>query len=194
VVSIDVDFHGSKIHALKAGPQDGTTVLLLHGARFHSGTWKELGTLQRLGSAGFHALALDLPGFGKSETVDLPPASLLAKLVPVLGINRPVVVAPSMSGRFAYPFVESQAVSGFVPIAPAGTKEHAPKLKVANVPTLIVWGEKDQVFPVGQADLLAIAIKGSRKLILPGANHPCYLDRPKEFHEALIEFLKGLPP
>src|SRR5262245_58643410 len=55
-----------KLHWLEAGPADGRTVLLLHGQRFHSGTWQQLGTLDRLAAAGFHAVALDLPGFGAS--------------------------------------------------------------------------------------------------------------------------------
>ena len=57
-----------------------------------------------------------------------------------------------------------------------------------GVPRLVVWGEDDQVIPVSQASVLAQALSGET-LILAGASHPCYLDRPDEFHRALLDFL-----
>ena len=42
------------LHWLETGPADGLPVLLLHGARFHSGTWQELPS-QLEQSSGAHA-------------------------------------------------------------------------------------------------------------------------------------------
>jgi abhydrolase domain-containing protein 14 len=168
-------------------------VLLLHGQRFHSKTWKELGTLDRLAKEGFHAIALDLPGYGAS-----PPGGSqrldLADFIDAQKIAAPVVVAPSMSGRFALPLVTTQPerVAGFVAVAPVELAAYESALRKLALPTLIVWGEKDDVVPLAQAKDLHEWVKDSRLVILPGARHPCYLDRPDEFHAALIEFLQSV--
>jgi pimeloyl-ACP methyl ester carboxylesterase len=99
-----------------------------------------------------------------------------------------------MSGGFAFPFVEAhpERVAGFVPVAPVRTPEFARRLEGRPVRTLVVWGDRDRVFPPSQADLLVKALPNARKLILEGARHPCYLDAPDRFHEALLGFVEPL--
>jgi pimeloyl-ACP methyl ester carboxylesterase len=183
-----------KLHWLEAGPAGGMPVLLLHGARFHSGTWEQLGTLDRLAKEGFRAVALDLPGFGGSPAAP-PGASLdLAEFVAAQKLERPVVLSPSMSGNAALPLVtrHPDQVSGFVAVAPVELPTYESGLRKLALPTLIVWGEKDEVVPVAQAKALHGWVKDSQLVILSGARHPCYLDRPDEFHAALIAFLKSV--
>ena len=105
VTESDLDIGGDSLHLRTAGPINGAPVLLLHGASFDSGTWEELGTLQKLADAGYRAIAIDLPGFGKSKTLRAAPNTFLAELLPKLEIGRPVVVSPSMSGRFSFPLL-----------------------------------------------------------------------------------------
>jgi abhydrolase domain-containing protein 14 len=188
-----VNFQGQRIHTLTAGPDGGRSVLLLHGAKFHSGTWEQLGTLALLAKAGYRAVALDLPGFGKSPRWRPDRAKFLAELLPLLEIGRPVIVSPSMSGALVFPLIleHPELVAGFVAVAPAGTPRYAPRLKKSPVPTLIFWGEKDRLFPVAQAETLAASFTQAQVVILPGAQHPAYLDQPERFHEALLEFLSG---
>ncbi len=189
-----VEFDGHPIHTLVAGPESGPSVLLLHGARFDSNTWQKLGTLDLLASEGFRAVALDLPGFGKSEPWQVDRTTFLEQLLPVLEIGRPVVLAPSMSGAVTFPVLERrpELVSGFIGVAPAGTEIHAKRLMASKVPALVVWGERDEVFPVSQASLLAASFEHASVVILEGASHPCYLDEPARFHAAVLEFLHGL--
>lgn len=73
-----------------------------------------------------------MPGYG-----DSPPAEMVAtaqgrvafldRVFQELGMRRPVLISPSMSGRFALPFLLAQGdrLAGFVPIAPVGTKDYA---------------------------------------------------------------------
>lgn len=57
---------GQSLFFREARPAGGQaarfSVLLLHGIRFSSETWQNLGTLHRLAQAGYRAVAIDLPG------------------------------------------------------------------------------------------------------------------------------------
>ena len=77
-----IEVAGQSIYGRSAGIDDAPGVLLLHGAAFHSGTWEELGTLEKLAEAGYRVLAIDLPGFGESKSVSADRESFLAELLP----------------------------------------------------------------------------------------------------------------
>lgn len=57
------------------------------------------------------------------------------------------------------------------------------------VPTLVIWGAEDRLFPAGIADLVTANIKGARKLLIPDASHFPQLDNPSAFNAAVVEFL-----
>lgn len=190
-----ISFRGKTLRLRVAGPENAAvTVLLLHGARFDGATWASLGTLDLLAAKGHRAVALDLPGFGGSEAVDLAPEALLAALLPELGLRHPVLVAPSMSGRVAIPYLAAHGddVAGFVALGSVGSAAAVESLAGFRRPTLLVWGSEDRVVPVADARSLHAAIPGSRLEILPGAGHACYVERPAEFHRILLEFLAGV--
>lgn len=194
IAESSVEFQGHKLHLLTAGPEKGRAVLLLHGGRYHSGTWKKLGTLDVLADAGYRAVAIDLPGAGKSPNWQVDQKTFLAELIGSLDIGRPVMISPSRSGNLSFPLIldHPEKVSGYVPIAPVGAKEYASKLKGSPVPALIVWGEQDRLFRPAMAKKLAASFKTAEVVILPKAKHPAYLDQPDLFHEALLQFLAGL--
>jgi pimeloyl-ACP methyl ester carboxylesterase len=189
-----MEFRGSNLHVITAGPDDGRPVLLLHGASFHSGTWQELGTIDTLAAAGLRVVAIDLPGYGKSPESSVPSGDYLAALIPELGLDRPVIVSPSMSGRFSLPLLvgHQDLVGGYVPVAPAGATQYLSQLSDVHVPALVVWGGEDRIFPPDNAQLLADALGGAEVLMLEGARHPAYLDQPDVFHARLIAFTMGI--
>ncbi len=189
-----VETQGHYVHYLAAGPKTGQSVLFLHGAKYHSGTWKDLGTLEKMADAGFRAVAIDLPGFGKSAGWKIDVKVFLAELIDSLKIGRPVIVAPSMSGRIAFPLVvhNPEKAAGFVPIAALGTAMWGARLKDNPLPALVIWGSEDRMFKPAAHRALAARFEKSELLMLPGARHAAYLDQPDRFHEALLKYLAGI--
>ena len=56
-------------------------------------------------------------------------------------------------------------------------------------PTLIVWGDRDRIIPVRDADLFAELIPNSRKVVFGDTGHVAMLERPESFNALLAEFL-----
>ncbi|NXC44754.1 ABHEA protein, partial [Penelope pileata] len=139
------------------------------------------------------------PGYG-----DSPPAKTVAtqrgrvafleRVMQQLGLRRPVLVSPSMSGRFALPFLlaRGEQLAGFVAIAPVGARDHAAaQYSEVQTPTLILYGDRDT--GLGQQSLQSLRhLPRHRVVVLPGAGHACYIDKPEDFHRALLGFLGEL--
>jgi pimeloyl-ACP methyl ester carboxylesterase len=189
-----IGFENRRIHYLEAGAKAAgePSVVLLHGARFSSQTWADLGTLDTLAGAGFHVVAPDLPGFGKS-TGDPPAdrAGFFRGLLDELGLQKIALLSPSMSGSYAIPFLLEypDRVTHFLPVAPVGIPANIAALRRLEVPTLALWGETDHIVPVTVGQQLAAAMPNAELRVFAGAPHPCYLDATREFHEAILEFL-----
>jgi pimeloyl-ACP methyl ester carboxylesterase len=91
-----------KLFVQSFGPDNGPPVLLIGGTASWSGFWASFA--QRLGEAGYRAIAPDLPPFGFS---DYPPdgdysrkrqAGRLIDLIQAMAIERPIVLGHSYGG------------------------------------------------------------------------------------------------
>jgi len=60
------------------------------------------------------------------------------------------------------------------------------------VPTLVLVGAEDKSF-LAATDYMANKIKGSTKVVIPGAGHAANLHQPEAFNRAVTDFLAGLP-
>ncbi|MDF1798439.1 MAG: alpha/beta fold hydrolase [Planctomycetota bacterium] len=190
-----VEAAGATVHVLEAGEPSAPAVLLLHGRSFTSATWYELGTLEALSGGGQRVVAVDLPGFGSTPAAELDQASFLPALCDALGLDRPLVVAPSMAGSWCLPALNSGALAarGLVAVAPVGLAEHTAGLDALGLPVLLVWGSEDQGFPVALAERAAAAIAGAELVVFEGAPHPCYLDDPARFAALVLRFSSDCP-
>jgi pimeloyl-ACP methyl ester carboxylesterase len=66
-----------------------------------------------------------------------------------------------------------------------------PLLPRISAPTLIVWGENDRICPVEHAYLLRERIPDSRLIVLRRAAHNAMIDRPADFNDVVLRFLRG---
>jgi pimeloyl-ACP methyl ester carboxylesterase len=64
------------------------------------------------------------------------------------------------------------------------------RLPQIGCPTLVVWGEKDMIIPVRDADRFVELIPGARKIIMEDTGHVPMLERPRTFNDTLEEFLQ----
>ena len=182
---------GAKVHCLVAGNAAALPVVLLHGASFSAQTWQEIGTIDALTAAGCFVAAVDLPGYGQSDPNSGPPESWLGELLDAMTLTRPVVVSPSMSGRYSLPLVTGQPdrVKAFVAVAPVAISQYKDQLARITAPVLAVWGEHDRLIPQQQADLLVSSAKRGRKVVIAGGSHAPYMSDPAAWHRVLLEFL-----
>jgi pimeloyl-ACP methyl ester carboxylesterase len=63
------------------------------------------------------------------------------------------------------------------------------RLGDVKVPTLIVWGEKDSIIPVRDADEFERLIEDSRKVVMKDTGHIPMAERPQAFNDVLVDFL-----
>jgi pimeloyl-ACP methyl ester carboxylesterase len=63
------------------------------------------------------------------------------------------------------------------------------RLPEVKVPTLIVWGERDSIIPVRDADEFERLIEDSRKVVMKDTGHIPMAERPQAFNDVLVEFL-----
>lgn len=182
------------LHVLEVGDTFNTEVVLLHGMKFQAATWQDLGTLALLAAKSVRPLAVDMPGFGQSPACSVEQDEILEHFVAQETAGKPILLGPSMGGRIALKFAikHPDMLSGLILVGAVGVEENIDRLAEISVPTLLIWGAEDQISPLAASELLLEKIPGSRRVIIDGAPHPCYLDHPEVFHEALLNFLDTL--
>lgn len=62
-----------------------------------------------------------------------------------------------------------------------------------SLPTLVLCGGEDVMTPVKYSKYLADTIPGSRLVVIPGAGHMVFLQKPEEVNRELGEFFAAIP-
>lgn len=78
---------------------------------------------------------------------------------------------------------------GFRAMARASAEDVRDVLPHVDVPTLLVYGDRDVRAPLTVAEALHAAISGSRLVVLPDAGHLCNIEAPDDFNAAVRDFL-----
>lgn len=170
-------------------------VVLLHGQKFTSKNWAEIKTLQYIGAMGYTPMAVDLPNFGNSDKKDVDDdLKFMEELMKAINFTAPVIVSPSMSGKFSLPFLLSDPKNankkshGFIPVAPVIPENYKQYIKELQIPAAIVYGDKDSIFKNSVENVLS-KLPNSRLFKIKDASHPAYLDQPEIWHKILYVFL-----
>jgi pimeloyl-ACP methyl ester carboxylesterase len=64
----------------------------------------------------------------------------------------------------------------------------------ASMPTLIIWGDRDDIIPLSHAYVAHEAIPGSRLVIIEGVGHFPQVEAPEQFVTALVDFVDSTEP
>jgi pimeloyl-ACP methyl ester carboxylesterase len=83
--------------------------------------------------------------------------------------------------------------TGFRAMARASAENLRDALTGVEVPTLLVYGDKDVRAPLSVAEDLHAAIPGSTLVVLPGVGHACNVEAPEAFNAAVRGFLHAQP-
>jgi pimeloyl-ACP methyl ester carboxylesterase len=65
-----------------------------------------------------------------------------------------------------------------------------PRIKA---PTLILWGDRDNLLHVSAVPILEKAIRNHQTVIMKDCGHVPMLERPQETADHYLNFLRGLP-
>ncbi len=78
---------------------------------------------------------------------------------------------------------------GFLAMARASAEDVRDVLPHVDVPTLLVYGDRDVRAPLTVAETLHAAISASKLVVFPDAGHICNIEAPDEFNAAVRDFL-----
>jgi pimeloyl-ACP methyl ester carboxylesterase len=73
-----------------------------------------------------------------------------------------------------------------------GWPDNAALAQIA-APTLLLWGEADELVPVRYGRAAAAAIPGAQLVVLPGIGHIPSIEAPRDFVRILTDFAAGRP-
>jgi pimeloyl-ACP methyl ester carboxylesterase len=65
-------------------------------------------------------------------------------------------------------------------------------IQVVKKPTLVIWGEKDEIVPLKYGQRLSREISTARLVVVPNAAHLILFDAPGAVAQAIGEFVRGL--
>ena len=101
-------------------------------------------------------------------------------------LRHPTRIKPDL----AFQMMHGAGSPGFIPALDALTDyDFRDRLGDVKCPTLLVWGNEDNLVPVADADEFERLIPNARKVILEDTGHVPMIERPQTFNDCLMEFL-----
>jgi len=101
-------------------------------------------------------------------------------------VSHPARLDPALAAEQIRGAGKPGFIQGFEAVLHYEIRERLPEIAC---PTLIVWGDRDRLIPVSDADVFAELIPNSRKVVFGDTGHMAMLERPEAFNALLDEFL-----
>lgn len=164
-----------------------------------------------MGSLIAHEIAVDYPGrveklvlMGSAPTAvgdpSTPPLQML-----VAGLSDPI--DPAFVRQFEQSIFFGPVPDSFIDTATAEslkipaaiwqkvvagitTEDHSAKLADIRAPTLILWGDQDEIFGRADQDRLLASIPDSRLIVFPQVGHGLHVERPRRTVQDIVHFLR----
>jgi pimeloyl-ACP methyl ester carboxylesterase len=168
-------------------------LLLLHGLNGHSGTWRHnvayLSSQRKVVAPSLKpwsvATVLEIEGY--TNQVSALVEQLAPSTLSVAGNSMGGWIAMKLVGRFQH------QISALVLEDTAGTRKPLDESAIAavnasRIPVMIIWGRRDPIIPVADAEFLRSRIDMSEVKVLD-AGHVPHWQRPAEFNEIVGDFL-----
>jgi pimeloyl-ACP methyl ester carboxylesterase len=135
------------------------------------------------------AAGLYLPGYEVSDLFTLSYEQTMRLLFEDPAVAERVLAVPET------PELAAQRLKGQVTLARVAWNPYlySPKLMQRlhriQTPTLVLWGERDRLFPVAMGEAWATAITGTRLEVVPGCGHTPPVEQPGRTAEIVADFV-----
>ncbi len=139
------------------------------------------------------AAGLYLPGHEAPDLFTLSHEQTIRLLVADPAVAERLLAVPET------PELTAQRLKGQVTLARVSWNPYlySPKLMQRlhriRAPALIVWGERDRLFPVAMGEAWAAAIAGARLAVVPGAGHLPPIEQPERTADLVADFVASHP-
>jgi pimeloyl-ACP methyl ester carboxylesterase len=138
--------------------------------------------------------ALEVLTNREGDPVELVKRGIQVSTAPGFAQEHPRVVKELMDYRFTSPVpppqYQAQVFAG-AGMASLTEEQIEKRMAAIQAPTLILFGEHDNVVPPGNADLMAQKMPRARVEIIPGAGHIFPIEKPEETMAVVAAFLGG---
>jgi len=185
------NYKGNKIVYFKSEAAGSKkNIILLHGYSFESSVWDKINLPTALNKIGYNVYAVDEPGFPKSRNKQISNDlffDFLKDFITKLGGS--CLLGSSAGGYLAAKFSEENPslVKCLILVGAVNLNE----ISLSGVKLLGVWGSLDNISNPESASK-ELERLGGRLVIIKGARHACYLDRPDDFNKIVANFLEKL--
>jgi pimeloyl-ACP methyl ester carboxylesterase len=147
----------------------------------HPGTTRALGSLRRL-----ETVLAATAGWVASKSDTVARRSRLREALMALVVAHPGRLPAALAAEQLRGAGKPGFFQALESILDYDIRERLPEIAC---PTLVVWGDRDRLVPLRDADVFVELIPDARKLVFRDTGHMSMLERPAAFNELLEEFL-----